>query len=305
MDPCITRLSRVGGLAVAFVLAAPPVHANAAAPAMAAPATAAGCDQRRPSRRAACERARAADLQAAIDKAQVEREAALERVRPLIVGGRHEQAAGRLREAALTYDDPVLYLEAADQFLAAAGRRRLGPLTDGRAAVDAARALLAATGDPGREADLDVRAARISADAVDALTGRADELQRAFAARERQLRGELRGRQELGAGAGLLAVGLTGVGVLAGGLVYRAAGRRELDAIAGHEAEYDLGALDDQGRRADAMIGAGAVIGAIGVALGATLLGLGARDLRRPARPGVAALRVAPTLGGLVLGGRF
>ena len=58
------------------------------------------------------------------------------------------------------------------------------------------------------------------------------------------------------------------------------------------------------------MIGVGAVVTVVGAALGVSLMAIGARDLRGRDIGGKetsrqARLQVAPTLGGLVLSGRF
>jgi len=67
--------------------------------------------------------------------------------------------------------------------------------------------------------------------------------------------------------------------------------------------------IDDPGpksqARTETMIAAGAVSGAIGLALGLALLVDGVRDLKA-ARPGrTARIRVAPTFGGFIVSGRF
>ncbi|HEY0136892.1 MAG TPA: hypothetical protein VGB85_22575 [Nannocystis sp.] len=297
-------LSRAGAFLLALSLATPVVHA-------ADPSRKPGASKKKLGKRAEAEaaakaKARADALKSALDEAQTQRDQALAGVRPLLSRGHHEDAALHLLDAALTYDDAVLHIEAAEQFLAAADRRHTAALARGRDAVTAARTLLAEVGpDPVADERVDVRVVRVPHAQVEALLERCVAVERGLEARAKQLRRQTRGRQELAAGASLLAIGLTGFGVLAGGTVYRAARREELAAIAGHESEYDLSALDAQGRRGDAMIGVGAVLGTVGVVLGASLLALGARDLRGRRAPELASLRVAPTLGGLVLSGRF
>ncbi len=288
---------RAAAVLVALTVATPVVHAAPGAPRTSSA-----------NRRATA--ARAAQLRDTLDKAQREREQELARVQPLVDNGQDEKAAHRLVTAALTYNDPVLHIEAAERFLAAADRRHLDALTRARESLEAARDLLAKTGDPAADRSIDPRTARVAHASIADLLERCDAVEGRLARRTAELRLQRRGRQEITAGASLLFVGLTGVGVLAGGVAYRAARKRELAGIAGHESEYDLGDLDAQGRRADAMIGVGAVVTVVGAALGVSLMAIGARDLRGRDIGGKetsrqARLQVAPTLGGLVLSGRF
>ena len=101
---------------------------------------------------------------------------------------------------------------------------------------------------------------------------------------ERHKLAERSARGEIIVGGVLTVLGLGGVGAMTAGLL------------------QDGGAEDD-GR--NTMIAAGAVSGAIGLALGVALLVDGVRDLKAT-RPGRSArVRVAPTFGGLVVSGRF
>mgnify|MGYP001189039211 CR=1 FL=1 len=114
-----------------------------------------------------------------------------------------------------------------------------------------------------------------------------------------------RGHGELITGALLTTGGLAGFGVMAGGLFLNRLSDRELDKGAGRP-EQDLAPLYDQKRQAETMIAAGAVAGAAGLALGVALLVIGARDLKAArGAPLAARVRIAPTLGGFVLAGRF
>lgn len=114
-----------------------------------------------------------------------------------------------------------------------------------------------------------------------------------------------KGNGELITGALLTSGGLASLGVMAGGFYLNRVSERELDKGEGRP-EEDLAPLHDQQRRAETMIAAGAIAGAAGVALGVALLAIGARDLKAARREPLAArVRVAPTIGGLVLAGRF
>lgn len=297
-------LLRGCAILVALGLATPVVHA---AP---DPPKDTGASKKKLSKRAqaladAEKAARAKQLADVLKTAADERAQELARIQPLLDAGHFERAANHLLAAALAYSDPVLYLDSAEQFLAAADRKHPDALTRGRESVAAARALLAHPDDRKADEDSDIRTVRVARGSTDALLERGADIEQRLKARTEELREQRHGRHELAAGAALLTVGLTGAGVLAGGIVYRNARGRELAAIAGHESEYDLSALDAQGHRSSMMIGVGTAFTVVGVALGATLLALGARDLRGKAAPRRAHLQAAPTLGGLVLSGRF
>lgn len=99
-----------------------------------------------------------------------------------------------------------------------------------------------------------------------------------------------RARAELVTGGVLLGLGLGGFAAMTVGLLQKSGGD-------------DLGAKPLA--RADSMIAAGAASGAMGLAMGIALLVEGARDRKAARSAEVARVRVAPTLGGLVLSGRF
>lgn len=302
---CFTRHSSsfptATAIIVALTLVTPVVHA---APDASCKLSA---SQRKQNKRieALAKIARAKAVQDTLGAAAQEREETIVRVKSLLAIGRHQQAAEHLFTAAVDHNDPVLYLEAAEQFLVAANRHNLGAITRGRESAEAARFLLTTTGDPAVDERVDLRTVRVPYADVGELIERCATVQGRLKTRADVLRGQRKAQQEVIVGASLLVVGLGGLGVLGGGLTYRAARQHELAAIAGHESEYDLSALDAQGRRADAMIGVGAAIGVIGMMLGASLVAIGARDLHNKTRSPRARLQVAPTLGGLVLSGRF
>ncbi|MBA3548983.1 MAG: hypothetical protein H0T76_21075 [Nannocystis sp.] len=113
------------------------------------------------------------------------------------------------------------------------------------------------------------------------------------------------GHGEVLAGALLTTAGLASIGVMSGGLYLNRHSKRELERGEGRP-EQELAPLHDQKRQAETMIAAGAIAGAAGLALGIALLTIGARDLKAARRePLSARVRVAPTLGGFVLAGRF
>jgi hypothetical protein len=97
-------------------------------------------------------------------------------------------------------------------------------------------------------------------------------------------------RGELIVGGVLGVLGLGGAAVMTVGLLQKGA--------AGDLSEAAVG-------KKDTMIAAGAVSGLFGLALGLALIVDGARDLKAARRGQTARVRVAPTFGGLVVGGRF
>ncbi len=111
-------------------------------------------------------------------------------------------------------------------------------------------------------------------------------------------------RAEIIVGSVLTVGGLAGVGVLAGGIFVKRSADRELEKGAGMSEEM-LAPLYDQQKRGETQMAAGAISGAIGLALGLALIGMGARDLKATRGKQSARLRVAPAFGGLVVFGRF
>jgi hypothetical protein len=109
-----------------------------------------------------------------------------------------------------------------------------------------------------------------------------------------------KGRAQMFAGAGLLGVGVVGLGVMVSGSYIQRFSAHELARGTGYSDEA-LAPLRAQHARGETMLAAGAVTAAFGAVLGVTLLATGARDVRA-AR---GRVQVAPTLGGLVLSGRF
>lgn len=108
---------------------------------------------------------------------------------------------------------------------------------------------------------------------------------------------------QLGAGVSLLGIGLAGVGILGGGLYLQRAYDREQARLEARPdidpTTLDLAPLEAQARRAKAMIGAGTIMTAAGLALGTALTITGTRALHR------RKLTVAPTLSGAILQTRF
>ncbi|MEZ4449126.1 MAG: hypothetical protein R3B09_06570 [Nannocystaceae bacterium] len=91
---------------------------------------------------------------------------------------------------------------------------------------------------------LDPAAARVRASDTPALLQRLVAIDASATARERKLRAAeqlaRRGTQELRAGAVLTSIGVGGLALFGSGFGVEYDRRRKLDAIRGHESEYDL-----------------------------------------------------------------
>lgn len=111
-------------------------------------------------------------------------------------------------------------------------------------------------------------------------------------------------RAELIVGAVMTAGGLAGAGVLAGGIFVKRSADKEIEDGEGMSEEM-LAPLVKQQKQGETLIAAGAISGAIGLAVGIALLAAGARDLKATRQPKTAHIRVAPSFGGLVVFGRF
>ena len=113
-----------------------------------------------------------------------------------------------------------------------------------------------------------------------------------------------RGRAQMFAGAAFLGIGVVGLGVTVSGWYVQRFSANELSRGTGYSDEA-LAPLRTQHARGESMLAAGAVTAVFGAVLGATLMATGARDVRAGRGGRWSSVRVAPSLGGLVLSGRF
>ncbi len=104
---------------------------------------------------------------------------------------------------------------------------------------------------------------------------------------ERHKQAERRARGEVITGGVLMVVGLGGLGAMTAGVL--AKGKANADKL----------------DRANTIVAAGAIAGFSGLVLGVALLVDGLRERKATRSATTARVRVAPTLGGLVLSGRF
>lgn len=111
-------------------------------------------------------------------------------------------------------------------------------------------------------------------------------------------------RAEIISGAVFLAGGLGGVAAASAGVFIKNSAEDELAKGAAWP-EDRLAPLYDQQKQGETMLAAGAVAGAIGVAIGLALIGAGAHDLKATRTKHLGRVRVSPSFGGLVLTGRF
>lgn len=295
--------------------AAAPAPAPAAAP-VAAPAAAAPAEDDivltdptpAPSRKArrAAKAAKVArskphskTVKSALERAASERAPIQEHAARLAADGKLDESLQSLLVGAEAYHDPILYLSAAEATLARADRKgRAGVADDDRCIehVRTAQTLLQAAA-----AD----SPRVDPEEHPALLAWGDDLVKKADRHKQRMSARRNGGAELIAGAVLTTVGLAGFGVMSGGLYLNSVSERELAKGEGRP-EEDLADLHAQQRRAETMTAAGAISGAVGLALGIALISIGARDLKATrAEKLQARVRVAPTFGGLVIAGRF
>jgi hypothetical protein len=234
-----------------------------------------------------------------LERAESERRPIQEHAQSLEGAGNLEEAARSLAVGAEAYDDPVLHLAAADAYLKVGQTRgRAGVADDDRSLthVRTARELLATA-----PAD----APRVDPEEHATLQAWADDLTAKAQRHKARMSVKRNGSGQIIAGALLTTGGLAGLGIMSGGVYLSRVSDRELAKGEGRP-EEELAPLHDQKKQGETMIAAGAVAGAIGLALGIALVTLGARDLKASrAEKLQARLRVAPTLGGLVIAGRF
>jgi hypothetical protein len=238
-------------------------------------------------------------MKASLERAAAERKPIQDHAKGLENAGRLEEAAKSMTVGAEAWDDPVLHLAAADLWI------KLGQ-TRGRAGV--------ADDDRGinhlRTAETLLKTAPAESPRVDpeehaTLQAWSSELEAAARRHKSAMGVKKNGHGQIIAGSLLGVTGLAGLGIMSGGLYLNSVSDRELAKGAGRP-EDELAPLRDQKKQGETMIAAGAITGAIGLAIGIALVSLGARDLKASrAEQLQARVRVAPTLGGLVLVGRF
>ena len=245
-------------------------------------------------------------IEEAVEQARVQRAEVLVKADALRGAGDPRAVASYLGETAAELDDPVLAVEAAEARLGVPG---LDGLRETRRDLEIARAMIAGLSDPEVDSTRDARTARVDRSEVGALSKRCDAIEVAVAQRIRRLTAkakvERRGRQELGAGTVMASLGVGGLVLLAGGLGVVHDRNEKLEKVRGNEAAYDLTSLDAQHTRGTAMVASGAVIAAMGLVIGATVIGVGVRDIRSGRSRRDERVRVVPAVGGFVFMGRF
>lgn len=235
----------------------------------------------------------------ALERAADERKPIQDHAKGLENAGRLEEAAKSMTVGAEAWDDPVLHLAAADLWI------KLGQ-TRGRAGVaDDDRAILHVRTAETLLTNASTDAPRIDPEEHATLRAWGSELTAAAKQHKAAMSVKKNGHGQIVAGSLLGAVGLAGVGIMSGGLYLNNLSERELEKGEGRPDDA-LQPLRDQKKQGETMIAAGAITGAIGLAIGIALVTLGARDLKAARAERLQArVRVAPTLGGVVLVGRF
>ncbi|WP_143140855.1 hypothetical protein [Nannocystis exedens] len=236
--------------------------------------------------------------------AAAERDALVARIGELEAIQGVEHCARWLSGQAWDTQDPWIHIMAARTWL----KVQTSTATLDRAAFHAREAVALADMPPAPRIGAG-EVARVHAEAESlqlSVAERRAEIRRVRADRraaDRQIR---RGRRELIAGGAMMVVAALGGGLALGGATYKRRFDETIAPVLEAELPVDLSplrALDVQGSQ---MLAAGAVLAAVGVAAGAPLLALGARDLRLGRqRRGQLSLQVQPGPGGLSLVGRF
>ena len=236
-------------------------------------------------------------------------------------GGDPAGAGESLASAARKFGDPVLFLDAAEAFKAAAAAARNSALAQ-RAAEEARVGLdiLYFLSDARHDTTWEIVASsQVSAetsrgrDLVSASEDLAEEIEREKAApaasgdeggRKERAPAPRDGRGLIAAGSVLTVVGLGGLGLMGAGLAMGLDAQKTVEDPTVFGDAFDE--ADAKGKRGNLFAIIGASVGAVGVISGVTLLALGVKKRKayRADNP-VAHLRVAPTLGGLTLSGRF
>lgn len=249
---------------------------------------------------------REAMIKAQVEKAEAERAPLQDQAQQLSDAGNLEGAVGLLAGGAEALRDPVLHLAAADARQKLARKRGADQAkVEWEASlrhIDQADALLAASSAGA------IDGIRVDPEEIETMHAWSTELRNAadtalpvLVKKTNPVRRNARG--ELIAGSIFLAGGLAGLGVMAGGIYLSRSADRELPK-AGDNPEY-LAPLEAQKKQGDTMTAAGAVAGVLGVALGVTLVALGATDFKKARAEQLSRIRVAPSLGGIWVSGRF
>jgi hypothetical protein len=244
-----------------------------------------------------------------------------ERARDLRVSGDLPGAGQFLSDEGARLKDPVLFVDAADAFKAAAERDR--DMAMARTAMEQAATandMLLFLGDD--------RAARswqpVADDHRQSLLSRVDalisectaliaEIEAEQATPEPEPEPELKERG-LEPGMGLiiggsaaLVIGVAGLGLGATGLAIGAGAQRNVDDPTVYGDEFDE--FDAKGKQGNLLAFIGLPLAAVGIGAGTALLVLGVKKRRaagaREQESVARSLRVAPALGGLVMSGRF
>lgn len=244
-------------------------------------------------------------------------------------GGDLEGAADQLQTAAAESGDPVLYLDAADMILRAArDNRSIDTAENSREPARIALDVLYflddehadpdwKVADPFPTADLITRANE-HMEKVDELIAEIEaeeEAARAAAAAEEDGKKKKKKREKkpgtgmLIAGGTLAGVGLAGIGVMAAGIVQGKNAQAEVEdlaPVAPGDPDYPaFQDADSRGKRANTIAIVGATLAGIGLIGGATLIGLGIKKRKAGKNEEQASVWMAPSIGGVVVGGRF
>ncbi|MCX4247577.1 hypothetical protein [Paraliomyxa miuraensis] len=256
-------------------------------------------------------------------------EEAAERRAPVQQQGQQMVSAGELTAATILYDgaaqnegDPVLFLDAADVYLAMAKEEReISSAETAKMRAQTAQDVLYFHLDSASDPDYRLVAtedvsgllARASAliDDADATIAEIEAEQDAVVAPEaapKRKQGNGRGLRI--AGAGFIGLGVAGLGLGAAGMAIGRINQKRVDDPAVYGTEFDE--FDAKGRRGNLLAGVGLAVGGVGLVLGVTLLVIGKRRGKNAGSAPQespsdeeASVMLLPTGRGLALTGRF
>ncbi len=228
-------------------------------------------------------------------------------------GARPRDAAGRLDTAASSFGDPVLFLDAADAYLAAAEAEQDPSAIDqaearARIALDILYFLQGPSASDAWRPVAGVQVGELVGRANEALQ-RAGELRVAIeqAAREEPDDAPAKkgppGRALVLSGAALAAVGGAGLAVGVTGLVMGGINQSKANDPTVYGSTFDD--VDRKGKLGNTLAYAGFIAGGVLVATGVTLILIGRKKKKHAAGDDQAQVRLLPTAGGLILRGRF
>ncbi len=248
------------------------------------------------------------------DRAEALRQPVQAAARADLDAARPRDAAGRLDTAASTFGDPVLFLDAADAYLAAAEAEQDPSAIDqaearARIALDILYFLQGPSASDAWRPVAGVQLGELVGRANETLQ-RAGELRTALEEAAREETDEVPakkkgppGRALILSGAALAALGGAGLAVGVTGLVIGGVNQSKANDPTVYGSAFDE--AERKGKLGNTLAYAGLIAGGVLAATGFALVLVGRKKKRAAGGDEQASVRVLPTAGGLILRGRF